>query len=85
MQNKPTRGIVKDNKLPQVLNTSSLFFFQNCFISTLKQIKGLKILQNNVLVSGAKNNHYKKKKRAVKISYIKSFHIDEKKLNSKLV
>ena len=58
-------GLFKTCMLPQCLKNSSSIF-QSCIESTLKGIKGVVILQADVLVYGTTKDRYEKRMLAVK-------------------
>ena len=80
-----SQGLFKMCRLPQGLK-NSLSIFQNCIESTLKGIRGVVILQDDVLVYGTTKDQYEKLMLAVQSRLReKNFTINEKKSNSKPV
>ena len=80
-----SQGLFKMCRLPQGLKNSSSIF-KNCIESAPKGIKGVVILQDNVLVYGTTEDQYEKRMLAVKSRLSeKNFTIKKKKSNSKPV
>ena len=80
-----SQGLFKMCGLPQGLKNASSIF-QNCIESILKGIRGVVIIQDDVLLYGTIKDQYEKRMLAVKSRLReKNFTINEKKSNSKPV